>query len=288
MSLTGNRWPLAGVMAGALCLALTAAPALANPQDDEDDSGSKSRQEVRVYSDNDDDDAGNRNEVRIYNDNDDDDAAPGVRKEIRVYHDGDGEEAKVSGGYLGVRVQDVTRELQKAKDLPNTNGALIARVESGSPAAKAGIQRGDVIVEVDKHTIGESSELIRRMGNMEPGAKVPVVVLRNGMRKTFTVTLGKRPREFTMVVPPRAPRGPREPLAPYWVERGDMPQMPEIGEQLDRIRVYRQDLQRQLSDIQDQLTRLREGDLQRLEDEIRSLRDELRARDDEQHRSHSD
>ncbi len=276
MSPNSTRWPIAGVVAGALCFALTAAPALANPQDDEDDSGGKTRKEIRVYSDSDDDDAAPG--VRVYRYDDESDSAPDTRKDIRVWQ-GDGEEAKVSGGYLGVRVQDITRELQKAKDLPNTEGALIARVESDSPASRAGIQRGDVIVEVDKHSIGESSELIRRMGDLEPGAKVPVVVLRNGMRKTLTVTVGKRPKEFTMVMPRTSRR------APYWVERGDMPQMPEIGEQLDRIREYRQDLQRQLADIQEQLTRLREGDLQRLEEEIKALREELRARDNERPRS---
>jgi len=72
------------------------------------------------------------------------------------------------------------------------------------------------------------------------------------------------------------------------MERADGdPGVPEVGEQLDRIRVYRQDVQRQLDEIQDQLTRLREGDLQRLENEIRALREELRARD-ERRSPHSD
>jgi hypothetical protein len=113
----------------------------------------------------------------------------------------------------------------------------------------------------------------RRVGDLEPGSKAQVIVLRNGMRKTLTITVGKRPKDFAYMTPRRVP---------YWTQHmdGDMPTPPDLGEQLDRIRVYRQDVQRQLSDIQDQLSRLREGDLQRLEDEIRALREELRARDE--------
>lgn len=260
-----TRWPLAGIVAGALCVALSTPPALADSKDDKSDSGTKSKKEIRVYSDGDDDDSA---DVRVYGDGDDNDSDGSVG--IRVYRDLD--DAKAPGGYLGVGVQDITRELQKAKDLPNTSGALISRVESGSPASRGGIQRGDVIVEVEHHQIDDASELTRRVRDLEPGSKAQVVVLRNGMRKTLTVTLGKRPPDFTYVMPRKMP---------YWTQHmdGDMPTPPDLGEQLDRIRVYRQDVQRQLSDIQDQLTRLREGDLQRLEDEIRALREELRARD---------
>ena len=276
MKPSSSRWTLTGIAAGALCLALAVSPALANPPDDEEDSTPQTKKEIRVYRGGDDNDAPS-DRVR-----DDDSGAPTdrVRKEIRVRRNDDSEEAQVQGGYLGVRVQDITRELQRAKDLPNSEGALINRVEPESPAADAGIRRGDVIVELDRHPIGESSDLISQVRDLQPGAKVSVVVLRNGTRKSLSVTLGKRPKEFSMI----GPRGRQR-----WMERadGDMPGMPEVGEQLDRIRVYRQDVQRQLDEIQDQLTRLREGDLQRLESEIRALRDELRARD-ERHSPHSD
>ena len=264
MKPSSSLWSLTGIAAGALCLALAASPALANPSDDEDDSAPQTKKEIRVYRGDDDSDA----------------PSDRVRKEVRVRGNEDSEEAQVQGGYLGVRVQDITRELQRAKDLPNSEGALINRVEPESPAADAGIRRGDVIVEVDRHPIGDASDLISQVGELEPGAKVAVVVVRNGTRKSLTVTLGKRPKEFTMM----APRGGQR-----FMERadGDSPEMPEVGQQLDRIRVYRQDVQRQLDEIQDQLTRLREGDLQRLENEIRALRDELRARD-ERRSPHSD
>ena len=296
MSPRSTRWPVAGAVAGALCLALAAPPALANPDEDEKDSAKhkKVHKEVRIYRDDEgktiriiggDEDA---DEIRVYGDDgkeirvykelkdlDDDNEVRvyrgGEMKEFRVYRDG--EEVELKGGYLGVRVQDITRELQKARDLPNTEGALISRVEPDSPAAKAGILRGDVIVELDRDQIANASELTRRVRDMEPGEKVPVTVLRNGMRKSLTATLGTRPKGMAMAVP-RVPRGAR-----HWLERadGDMPQMPELGEQLDRIRVYRMDVQRQLEEIQRDLAQLRDGDLQRLEEEIRALREELRA-----------
>lgn len=256
MKSSSCRWPVAGLAVGALCLALTAAPALASPPDDEEDATPQVKKEIRTYRDD-----------------DSESTAPEVRKEIRVRRHDDSEEAQVQGGYLGVRVQDITRELQRAKDLPSAEGALINRVEPESPADDAGIRRGDVIVEVDRHSIGDASDLISQVRKLEPGAKAQIVVLRNGARKSLTVTLGKRPKEFMMI----APRGERRRMDRAY---GDLPEMPQIGEQLDRIRVYRQDIQQQLDEIQDQLTRLREGDLQRLENEIRALREELRARDE--------
>jgi membrane-associated protease RseP (regulator of RpoE activity) len=274
MKPSSSRWSLAGIAAGALCLALAATPALA--QDDED---STPKGKVRIYEE--DSPELEKGEVRIYRDEDsnrdEDSDAPEsrVRREIRVRgNDNDNnEDAQVRGGYLGVRVQDITRELQRAKDLPRPEGALINRVEVESPAADAGIRRGDVIVELDGNKIGQASDLISQVRDLEPGAKVPVVVIRNGTRKSFTVTLGKRPKEFGMF----SPRGERR-----FMERadGDLPEMPQIGQQLDRIRSYRHDIQRQLDEIQSQLTRLRERDLQRLENEIRALRDELRDRDE--------
>ena len=223
-----NPWFRTGALVGGLCLTLAVAPAFAHPHDDDESDNSPNRKEIRVY-------------------------LPGDEE--------DGEEAQVRGGYLGVRVQDVTRELQKARELPTTDGALINRVEPDSPAANAGIKRGDVILEVNKHKVNDAEELIRQMRSLEPGTKIPVVVLSNGARKTVQVTLTKRPPDVFM----EAPRFRR-----HWVD--SYGNIPELGEQLDQIRDYRADIQRQLEDIQDQLR-----DLQRLEEDIRALREELRA-----------
>jgi len=259
-------WSLAGVATGALCLALAAATAQASPADDEEEKG-----KVQIYEE------GTQpledGEVRIYREDDSTPPPapkpPSEARDNRNDSDNENDDAQIPGGYLGVRVQDITRELQKAKDLPRPEGALINRVEPGSPAANAGIRRGDVIIELDGNRISESADLISQVRDLKPGESVKAVVYRNGERKSFTVKLGTRPKEMTWV----SPHGYR------WMEGADGQGMPPMGDQLDRIRVYRQDIQKQLNDIQEQLTRLREGDLQRLEDEIRALREELRARD---------
>ncbi len=227
-------WPTAGVAAGALCLALLATPVLGEPRQDEDED-SKTPKVIRIQ----------RNEAS--------------------------QEAQLRGGYLGVLVQDVTRELQIARDLPGTRGALINRVEPNGPAAEFGIRRGDVILEVDGDQVEDSADLMRQMRNLEPGERVKVVVFRDGAEETFRVRLAKRPKEALGVAPPRIPRRS--------IDRfdRDFEETPEMGGHLDRIRVYREDIQRQLDELQAELTRLRERDLRRLEDEIRALRDEIRG-----------
>ncbi|MGH7681793.1 MAG: hypothetical protein ACRENN_07375 [Candidatus Eiseniibacteriota bacterium] len=101
MRSTGIRWPLAGLFAGTLCLALSVPPAIANST-----KSNTSKDEVRVYNDGDDDDSG----VRVYHyESGDDDAAPGNRKEIRVYSDNGDDDSKAPTGYFGVGVQYITR-----------------------------------------------------------------------------------------------------------------------------------------------------------------------------------
>ena len=203
------RVPAAGVLAGLVCLILATGPVFAQGNDDEDQ---------------------------------------GAPPRVRVYHDDDDNGSSASGGgYLGVRVQEITRDMQRARDLPSTKGALINSVADGSPADRAGIRRGDVIVRVDGNEISDPNELIREMRDEDAGARVTIVVLRDGSRRTFDVTLGRRPAQ--MEVPP-AYRPPG---------RSD------FG-----------DLQRRLTALEDQQ--------RRLEAEIRALREELRARDGSRNR----
>ena len=221
------RWPMAGVLAGALALVLATGPVLAQ--------------------------------------NDDDDDAPGAKKEIRIYR-GDGDGTQAPGAYLGVRVQDISRDLQKSRNLPNTQGALVNRVERGSPADDAGLRRGDVIVRLDGDEIEDSGELIQRMRGLDPGATVSVVVLRDGQRKTFQVKLEKRPPDAFGNLP-RA----------YYHGMGDMQDWQDLGNQWEQMQTNRAELQRELRDI--------ENSLQKLEDEVRALREEMRARNGERNRT---
>jgi serine protease Do len=91
---------------------------------------------------------------------------------------------------LGVAIQHISPDLLKAFNLTDTHGALVADVMSDGPAAKAGLQRGDVIVGFNGHTVQESTELPRMVAAMTPGTKVSVDILRSGKKLTIPVTLG--------------------------------------------------------------------------------------------------
>jgi len=100
---------------------------------------------------------------------------------------------KVRRGWLGVQIQDVTRELAQSFGMDRPHGALVARVLPGSPAARAGIQVGDVIVAYDGHAIESSAELPPRVGLTPIGREVPVEVLREGRRRLVRVRIGQLP-----------------------------------------------------------------------------------------------
>ncbi|OGQ23608.1 MAG: hypothetical protein A3I05_02610 [Deltaproteobacteria bacterium RIFCSPLOWO2_02_FULL_44_10] len=99
---------------------------------------------------------------------------------------------EVSKGWLGVAVQEVTEDLAKSFGMERAEGALIAEVFDGSPAAKAGIQRGDVVLKFDGQKIEEQYDLILAAGSTDPGKAVEVEALRNGTLKKFSLTVGKR------------------------------------------------------------------------------------------------
>ena len=102
-------------------------------------------------------------------------------------------DGKVARGWLGVLIQDLKPELAEAFDIDRTEGALIADVVDDSPAAKAGFQRGDVVVEVGGRSVRSSGELRNRIGLNPPGTKLTVEVLRSGKSKKLKVRLGSLP-----------------------------------------------------------------------------------------------
>jgi hypothetical protein len=204
--------PVWSLAALGLALSLLVMPMAARADDDDDDNGATSRQGT----------------VRIYGGNDD-----------------------AQGGYLGVQVQDVTRALQRARNLPTDEGALVNRVEDESPADHAGVRRGDVITEVDKEKIDGSQDLIRVVGGLEPGSRVRVTLWRSGSVRTVTVQLGERPHGMTGMPNFKMPSGDDHPMLP-----------PTMSDR---------DVQRQIQELRDQLQELRQ--------EIQSLRRELRSND---------
>jgi serine protease Do len=103
------------------------------------------------------------------------------------------EKGKVVRGYLGVNIQNVDQDIQDAFGLTTREGAFVQSVEDGGPADKAGIQKGDTIVAVNGSAVKETRALIDAVSAMPPDRKVEIDVLRDGKRRSVTVTLGERP-----------------------------------------------------------------------------------------------
>ena len=105
-------------------------------------------------------------------------------------------QGRVARGYLGVTVGDLTGDLAQAFRVPETTkGAVVQNVVPNAPAAKAGLQAGDIVVAVNGKPIQSSGELTRAVAANQPGTKVTLNLLRNGQKKDVQVTVGKRPDE---------------------------------------------------------------------------------------------
>jgi len=100
------------------------------------------------------------------------------------------ESGKVTRGYLGVRFQPLTPDLAKSFGLETDKGALIANVEKDTPAEKAGLKAGDVILEYDGKPVNEGNELPRYVAATPIDKKVRVVVFRDGKKQEFFVVVG--------------------------------------------------------------------------------------------------
>ena len=99
-------------------------------------------------------------------------------------------EGKVTRGWLGVAIQELSPELMQAFKLKNSDGALIAEVMADSPAAKAGLKRGDIIVGFNGDQVRDSSELPRLVATLPPGTAASVEILREGNALSVPVVLG--------------------------------------------------------------------------------------------------
>src|SRR5579885_2802184 len=101
----------------------------------------------------------------------------------------------VTRGWIGVQIQPVTSEIADSLGLKNARGALVAEPQPGSPAQKAGIKAGDVIVSVNGETVTDARNLARRISAMAPGTSVKLGIIRSGREDTLTLTLGELPKE---------------------------------------------------------------------------------------------
>ena len=105
------------------------------------------------------------------------------------------DKGSVTRGWIGVQIQPVTKDIADSLGLKKEEGALVAEPQANGPAAKAGIEAGDVILSVDGNPIRNARELARIIGNMAPKASAKVVVFRKGSEKTLTLTLGELPAQ---------------------------------------------------------------------------------------------
>ncbi len=114
-------------------------------------------------------------------------------------------------GWLGVRIQDVTRDVANALNLDDAAGAMVTDVPDG-PGKVAGIRQGDVIITFDNKHVADSRELVRIVGDTKIGKAVDVVVYRDGKTQTLKVVLGRREdAESASVVPAIAAPEPSKP-----------------------------------------------------------------------------
>ncbi|HPF57700.1 MAG TPA: DegQ family serine endoprotease [Candidatus Competibacteraceae bacterium] len=102
---------------------------------------------------------------------------------------------KVSRGWLGVMIQEVTPELAQSFNLDKPRGALVGQVLPDSPAQAAGVQAGDIIIAFNDQPVHQSSELPPLVGRIRPGSSVPLNLIREGKEQTLTIKLEELPED---------------------------------------------------------------------------------------------
>ena len=113
------------------------------------------------------------------------------------------DKGRVTRGRIGVQIQEMTKETADAFGLKNANGALVNNVEKDGPAAKAGVQSGDIILKVEGRDVHSSTELPRIITQIRPGTKVSLTVWRKGTTKDIPVVVAEMKEDATAAVSPR-------------------------------------------------------------------------------------
>ena len=115
---------------------------------------------------------------------------------------------QVTRGFLGIVPQDLTPQLASSFGIKDTKGALVAQVEDNGPAAAAGLQRGDVIREMNGTVILGAGDLRLQVAELAPGSALSLKVLRNGAEKSISVKVGTRPGEAVSKLAPSLDSNP--------------------------------------------------------------------------------
>jgi serine protease Do len=102
---------------------------------------------------------------------------------------------EIQRGYLGVQIQPLDEDMADALGLEERRGEIIQSVQPGEPADRAGLRADDVVISVDGRAVTPDQTLSYLVANIRPGTTVPLVVLRDGARRSINVTVGRRPSE---------------------------------------------------------------------------------------------
>lgn len=105
------------------------------------------------------------------------------------------DDGTVMRGWLGVRIQPVSEDIAAALGLDSVHGVLISGVSADTPAARAGLTRGDIVLGVDGAAVNDPRDLTRIIASDAPGSEVTLSLLRGGQPVDATVTLGTRPHD---------------------------------------------------------------------------------------------
>jgi serine protease DegQ len=100
----------------------------------------------------------------------------------------------VTRGWIGVGVQNITKELAESLKFPAANGVLITQVERGGPAAKAGVKLGDVLLSVNGRRVADTSTMLNLIAGLQPGQQAQLRLTREQAEIDVTVAVGRRPR----------------------------------------------------------------------------------------------
>ena len=136
---------------------------------------------------------------------------------------------QITRGMLGIIIQDITKELAEQFHLSDTKGALVSQVNKDSPAEKAGLKAGDVIVRLDGKEVSDTRQLRNLVAATAPGSSVKIDVLRNGKEKTFSATIGKLTAEAAAISEPTGKA--RDKLAKLGLDLQTL--TPELAKQYD-------------------------------------------------------
>ncbi len=111
------------------------------------------------------------------------------------------ESGSVTRGYVGIMIQPLTDDLAKTFQVPDTNGVLIGDVTSGGPAEEAGLQRGDVITQLNGKPVEDLTAFRNKVAMIKPGTKIELTILREGKEQELSVKVGTLPDQQVASVP---------------------------------------------------------------------------------------